>query len=222
MKKIFKISLFFTAIILVVACKDNSVSDTTPANNSDIYFNYSLNTILLYKGDSISYNDFNNRVDSIEFSYKDSVVGIDTIGDQTVYQFERFISYNDVEYKYLKNYSINKSKSVGILKNEDLKNNYLLPYLFTKDSKWNGNQYQLGIYQEYYIDSLGTVIYANGSRKKVKVIQLDKKNLIEEYKTEEHYVEGIGMTYGYYKSINKDISTGEIKSGSIVILAQEQ
>ncbi len=222
MKKIFKISLFFSTTILVFACKDNSVGDTTPANNSDIYFNYSLNTTLLYKGDSIIYNDFNNSVDTIEFRYKDSVVGIDTIGNQTVYQFERFISYDDIEYRYLKSYSLNKSKSVGILKNEDLRNNYLLPYLFTKDSKWNGNQYQLGIYLEYYIDSLGTVVYANGSRKKVKVIQLDEKNLIEEYKTEEHYVEGIGTVYGYYKSINKDISTGETKSGSIVILAHEQ
>jgi hypothetical protein len=222
MKKIFKISLFFSSIILVFACKDNNVGDTAPANNSDNYFNYSLNSKLYYKGDSIIYNDFNNSIDTIEFSYKDSVVGVDTIGDQIVYQFERFISYDDVEYKYLKNYSINRSKSVGIIKNEDLRNNYLLPYLFTKDSKWNGNQYQLGIYQEYYIDSLGTVIYASGTRKKVKVIQLDEKNLIEEYKTEEHYVEGIGMVYGYYKSINKDISTAEIKSGSIVILAHEQ
>ena len=222
MKKILNLSLLYLLLLFVIACKDNSVGDLAPANNADKYFSYALNSTLHYQGDSIIYNDFNNSVDTVKFMYKDSLLSIDSLGEQTVYQFERFISYDEVEYKYLKNYSLNKSKSVGIVKNEELRNNYLLPYVFTKDSKWNGNQYQLGIYQEYYIDSIGTVNYANGNRTKVKVIQLDEKNLIEEYKTEEHYAEGIGMVYGYYKSITKDISSGEIKSGSIVILAHKQ
>ncbi len=222
MKKFVKLSFFYSVLLFALACKDNSVGNAEPANNANKYFSYALNTTLHYQGDSIIYNDFNNSVDTVKFMYKDSLLSIDSLGEQTVYQFERFISYDNIEYVYLKNYSLNKNKSVGILKNEELRNNYLLPYVFTKDSKWNGNQYQLGIYQEYYIDNIGTVNYANGSRTTVKVIQLDEINLIEEYKKEEHYAEGIGMVYGYYKSINKEISTGEIKSGSIVILAHKQ
>jgi hypothetical protein len=222
MKNNFKLCSVYICLLFVISCKDDRPGDTTLATNSDEFFNYYLNSKIMYMGDSIIYNDFINNIDTIEFMYKDSVLDIDTIGDQIVYRFERFISYDDVKYTYLKNYTISKSKSIGILKNEELRNNYLLPYLFTKDSRWNGNQYQTGLYQEYYIDSLGTVNFANGIRKKVKVIQLDKKNLIEEYKTEEHYVQGIGISYGYYKSVKKDISSGEIKSGSIVTLAHKQ
>lgn len=218
MKTIKNVLYLLIALSVLVSCKKEEKSYLQAPTYAREFFDYAMKTSLNYVGDSIIYNDFSGSIDTVKFVYVDSLVQIDTVANQIIYQFNRYISYAGSTLQYLKNYSINKSIN-GIIRTEDLVNNFILPYQFVQTSKWNGNQYQIGIYQEYTADSVGKIEYGAAQRKQVKVTQLNETNLLEELKIEEKYVERYGMVYQYQKSIRKDISTGEIKSGSIVILA---
>ncbi len=209
MKKI-KIELFlYIILVLISACKEKQ--DTYPLISVDSIINYSEGTVLFYVGDSIIYDNFTQQRDSVRFEYKDSLTGIDTVGQQLAYQFERYIKYpNDNSYQYLKNYTLTKG-SMGVIRVLDMYNDYILPSLIGINSKWNGNQYQLGDEQIYSIQSI--------NEDEIDILRKNDKNLISEEVSTEKYAESIGLVYKYDKRVTLDISTGEIKSGSIVILA---
>lgn len=212
--------ILFLAIVFTACKKESDVSMQTALQASS-YFNYAPHTVLLYEGDSIVYNDFDNTVDSIRFYYKDSLVSVDSLDGQITFLLERYYSNNEVVYHYQKNYTITL-QAQGIVKTEDLHTRFLLPFSFNKDSKWNGNQYQAGEPQEYFIENISTIQYAGGMRSVLEVQQMNEKNLIREDLRQEHYLERIGLKYLYYKGVNKNISTGNITSGSIVILNHKQ
>lgn len=218
MKSTKNILFLVISLSFIISCKKEEKSYLAAPTYAREFFDYPINTTLRYSGDSIIYNDFSGSTDTVEFEYIDSLVQIDSVANQIVYQFTRYITYDGSTFQYLKNYNINKSIN-GIIRNEDLTNNFILPYQFVQTSKWNGNQYQIGIYQEYVADTLETIEYNGGQRKRVSVTQLNEENLIDELKIKEQYVVNYGMVYQYQKQIRKDINTGEIKSGSIVILA---
>jgi hypothetical protein len=204
--------------LLFSACKKDEKSLMAPPWVAESFFNYNKSDVFIYKGDSIIYNDFDNSVDTIHFFYKDSVQSIDTVQTQLVYQFERMISYDGISYQYLNNYSINRSIQ-GVLRYGNLSNRYILPPKFYLNSTWDGNQFQSTVEQMFLIDSIATIDYSGGLRDMVNVLQVEEQNLIDEVKETEQYVEDFGMTYQYRKRLRKDINTGQIKSGSIVILA---
>jgi hypothetical protein len=214
-------SLLFVTILVGMfvmnACKDINESSPVPGMYASSYFSFAPNTVLKYDGDSIIFNDFNNSIDTVEFYYTDSLIQIETIDNQIIYQFDRYLSYDGLEYVYLKSYSLNNHTN-GVIRTEDLSNNYLLPYLFSKDSKWNGNQYQLGSEIEYSIDSMATIDLLGAQRKLLKVKQVDEENLIREDKVLEYYTQGLGMSRRYSKNVDKELVTKKIKSGSIVNL----
>lgn len=212
--------ILFLAIVFTACKKESEVSIQTALQASS-YFNYAPHAVLLYEGDSIVYNDFDNSVDTLRFYYKDSLVGIDSLDTEIAFQFERSHSNNGLEYQYLKNYTINLQPQ-GIVRTEDLHTRFLLPFSFNKDSKWNGNQYQTGDPEEYFIENISTIEYAGGMRSMLEVQQMNEKNLIREDVRQEYYLEGIGLKYLYSKGVNKNISTGNISSGNIVILNHKQ
>lgn len=190
----------------------------TPALLAEDFIHYTEGTSLRYEGDSILYNDFNNSIDTVHFFYTDSLVRIDTVGEQLVYQFERFISYDGAAYQYQNNYSYNRSNQ-GVIRYENVSNHYILPPKFYLNSTWNGHQFQSTVVQEYTIDSMATLDFAGGFREMVRIKQIEEINLIEEEIQNEQYIEDYGLLYHYRKSVRKDINTGNIKSGSIVTLA---
>lgn len=216
MKKVFAIGIVCS--LSFFACNKEQESQMVPALLADDFFNFQVSDVIRYEGDSIIYNDFNGSVDTVHFFFKDSIQYIDTVQTQIVYQFERMISYDGVSFQYLNNYSINRSEQ-GILRYGNLSNRYLLPPKFYLRTSWNGNQFQSPAEQKFIIDSLATIDFAGGFRVMVQVQQRNEVNLIEEYKETEQYVEDFGMVYQYRKNVRKDINTGRIKSGSIVILA---
>lgn len=208
--------LFAFFALLFIACEDKK--EIYPLVSSSSFFEFNSNTVLNYSGDSIIYDDFTNQVDSVKYLYKDSIVGIDTLGTKVAYEFERYISYPPSStFQYLKNYTITKSE-IGIIRVEDLRNDFLLPDYFEMNSTWNGNQYQLGDELIYTISAIEDTFMMGGNRKMVGVLQQNEQNLIEEELSIEKYANGLGLIYKQRKSITKDIATGDIKSGSIVIL----
>lgn len=204
-------------ILILQACKDTNESSPSPASYASSYFNFSANTLLYYEGDSIIFNDFNNSIDTVHFFYKDSLLAIDSTAKQTNYLFERYVSYDEFQYSYLKTYSLLVNTD-GVIRNEDLVNTYLLPFIFSRDSKWNGNQYKLAEEQVFSLDSMDQIEMAGASRKIIKVKQMEEENLIREDQEFEYYVQGLGMSRRYSKNVDKELVTKKIKSGSIVNL----
>ncbi len=204
-------------ILLVLnACEEKKT--TYPLVSAVPFFDFVENTTLNYSGDSIIYNDFTNKIDTVTFFYKDSLVEVDTVGEQIAYQFERYIAYTPTStFQYLKNYTLTKGK-IGIIRVEDLRNNFLLPAAFEIGTQWNGNQYQLGDEQLYTISNKVDSFIKGENRAVVEVVQQNESNLIEEDYINEKYAVGLGMVSAYYKHVSKDISSGIIKSGSIVTL----
>jgi hypothetical protein len=204
-------------ILTLNACKNDNESQLSPASYASSYFNFTANTILYYEGDSIIFNDFNNSIDTVHFYYKDSLHTIDSLQNQTHYEFERYVSYDELSYTYLKTYSI-IINSDGVVRNEDLASTYLLPFIFSRDSKWNGNQYKSAEELVFSIDSMDNIELAGATRRILKVKQIEEENLIREDNEIEYYVQGLGMSRRYSKNVDKELVTKKIKSGSIVNL----
>ncbi len=217
MIKKYSFGLIGFILLTLYACEEKKT--IYPLVSANTFFDFQEKASLFYIGDSIIFDDFTNTVDTISFQYKDSLVAIDTVGEQIAYQFERSIGYPPLfNFQYLKNYTITKGK-IGIIRVEDLSNKFILPLTFEAGNRWNGNQYQLGDEEIYTLMSLKDSIVNGSNRKIAEVLQQNDINLVEENITKEKYAEGKGMIYTFRKHVSKDISTGIIKSGSIVNLA---
>lgn len=207
------VGLFFLTLI---SCEEKK--SIYPLVSANTFFDFQKDVSLIFSGDSIIYNNFTNTVDTVSFQYKDSLIAIDTVGEQIAYQFERYIAYPPLfNYQYFKNYTLTKGK-IGIIHVEDLSNKLVLPSSFEVGTKWNGNQYQLGDPKIYSITSIKDSTLNGANRKCVEVFQENEVNLIEEKISKEIYAVGLGMIYRNTRNVSKDISTGVIKSGSIVNL----
>lgn len=211
--------IFFFGATLLISCKKEEVINTEEKLPIDAkgFFIYNNSTVLHYEGDSIVYNDFDNTKDSIHFFYKDSIIGIDSFGTSISYQFERFISYDSISYTFLNDYTITIN-SAGIILTQNFENDYILPEKITKLSRWNGNQFKQAEEQIYLVKTLENLNYLSAMRDLVKVNKKEEINLIREDLEENEFVSELGLIFAYKKGVDKDIVTGNIKSGSIVTL----
>lgn len=217
MKTIKAIVILCGFSVLYFSCEEKQ--EEYPLLSVHSFINYSENTVLHYTGDSIIYNSFTQQRDSVHFEYKDTLVSVDTVGEQLAYQFERYLKHpTSSEYLYQKNYTLSKN-SAGVIRVMDMHNDYILPAQIGIYSKWNGNKYQLGEEQVYSILSISEELINNSSKKVLSILRKKESNLIAEEASEEKYAESVGLLYKYDKNVTLDINSGEIKSGSIVILA---
>lgn len=215
-----KISLIIIAAIFFIGCEkdaNDSMNPNQTSYNANDFFFYQLNDVLNYRGDSIVYNNFSGSIDTSIFYYKDSLINIDTANEVIHYEFERYYAKENKAFSYLKNYSIYKS-AMGIIESVNLKSMFLLPGNCTKSSTWNYNQYNDLEYQECSIRIAEQKVYETALRNLLTVKQLDEVNLIREDKAEMQFASGIGKIYEYKRGVDKDISTGQIKSGTILTL----
>lgn len=215
-----KIGLIICAVCLLTGCKKDSNESMNPnptSYNANDFFFYQKKDVLNYRGDSIVYNNFSGSIDTNIFYYKDSLINVDTTNEVIHYEFERYYAKENKAFSYLKSYSIYKSV-MGIIESVNLKSMYLLPGNCTKSSTWNYNQYNDMEYQECSIINVEQNMYASAIRNLLTVKQLDEVNLIREDKAEMKFASGIGKIYEYKRGVDKDISNGQIKSGTILTL----
>lgn len=213
---------FYIAVILLFAsCKQETVK---PDDLGKAYFPLRLKSMVSYNVDSTVYNDFNNTITTYQFKIKDTVVGLFTdLEGKAAYKIERYKKTGTNPWVFQKVVSRNELNNRA---EEFIDNRRYVRLVFPPQlqRKWNGNLYNDMPAWNYTITSLDAPlrIGINNLDSTLAISQYNEVNLIREDIYSETYAKHIGLVIKEVRAIDKDITTGKIKKGTIYKMQLEQ
>jgi len=207
---------FLFVIILITTLFSSCKKDTEePVEMGYKYFPVNTGHWVIYKVDSISYNDFTGDIDSFRYQIKEYVesVFIDNSG-RTSQRLERYIRYSDTAEWIIKDVWFETLTASSAERVEENLRMVKLIFPVEESQTWNGNAFnmldaQTYKYQEVHTPATINNIYLDST---VTVLQKSFFPIIGEYFEQEIYAAHIGMVYKKYVSLVKE-PTGEITSG---------
>ncbi len=190
---------------MLAACNRNDDLVGVPQIGT-AYFPLKLNSIWVYKVDSIAYDDNGpiQAIDTFYYQYKEQITEVQTDDTgQPLYLVSRFFRQNDSDtWQQVRNYSAqiidNKVQRVE-------ENTRFVKLVFPIKSRntWNGNMFNAKGTQIYkLIDYEFPYTFQSSVYKSIKVEQVNILNFIEEIKRYEKYAENIGLVETLYDSLN--------------------
>jgi len=215
---IFLVLTFFT---LNGCRKDVAVEDINAGYN---YFPAEKGYYVIYKADSIVYNDFTGTIDTFSFELKEIIESLFTDAEgRTAQRIERYKRLSDTLPWTISNvwYSVRTASAAE--KVEDNVRFMKLSFPVKKNKKWNGNVYNVLNEKTYKYTSVD-VPYQNqylSFDSSATVLQDDFATLISTDYAVEIYARNAGLVYKKYVYLNKEI-TGNIKKGvDYTLIAKE-
>ncbi|GAB4253668.1 MAG: hypothetical protein Kow0079_09450 [Vicingaceae bacterium] len=217
MNQLYKIPLFFLAILLLFACKkdSNNIQPYTGKN----YVPLKTGTYIIYQVDSYYIDDFYNpsKIDTFSFKIKEEITEkfIDAEGN-TAFKLTRYKKNTDTTNWFVKDvWYVNKTETAYETVEEN-KRYIKLIFPVKLDKTWDGNLKNIDPSREFTYtqvhesDVVGTLSFDSV----LTVNQIDETTLISQKLIDEKYAAGIGMIYKYYKDVATELN-GTLKSGVI-------
>ncbi len=202
-----KIGIFFLFVsLLAVGCKDD---DTAPIAElvGEEYLPLSSGQESIYQIDSIKYNEFTGRVDTIRLQLRELVKDAILDAEQRrAFEVEIYQRANDtLDWRLIR--VVRKTKLES--RYELLDNNQkMVPLIFPaqKEKAWDVNSLNATAALEYVYTSVNEEYFLNGIRydSTLTVAQIDEENLIERTFASEKYAMGFGMIYRKHIDIRTD------------------
>ena len=208
--------------LFLTACKNEK--ETTNLNDSKNYFPHHIGKYIVYQVDSILYDDFFNRVDSVTFQLKEEVY--DTISDNLgnigyeIYRYSRQDASQPWVFRNVWREYIIDNRAERIEGNQRL---IKLAFPVLAPQRWDGNVYAdydtvfavrnttINVYKDWgewaysNIDEPAT-IHTFNLDSTVLVIQADLENNIERRYSVERYARNIGLVSRVQKILDTQCS----------------
>lgn len=193
--------LLLIIIIGIASCK--SEIDTKPRQTGPEYFNNKLGSWIIYKVDSIVFNDFHapqQGIDTFRYQIKEVISEkfVNASGNETN-RIERFKRNNDTLPWVITNVWTSNLLASSVEKVEENIRYVKLSFPVSASKFWAGNQFNSLEAWEYSYRNIKTPITLNGFTfsNTITVLQKDSAddNFIEKRFAKEVYAENIGMVY---------------------------
>ena len=217
MKKEHFLLLSGLLLLLIAGCKKDSPTTISNINFGYTYFPTKVGLIRIYQVDSIYWDDFNNKHDTVSYQLKEII-------DSTYLDNQNRPTQRIARYKLdsLGNWTIYKvwASNRTTTTAERVEDNIrFVKFIFPpkNNSKWNGNSENTLDAQTYQITSLNISDNLSGLSfdSTMTVLQIDDNNLVSRMYGVEKYATGVGLYYR--QNINQlyIFPTPDIQSGYI-------
>jgi hypothetical protein len=207
-----KTGKIFFLLIVLFSCK----KEQEPAFDFGYeYFPLDSGRFVIYNVDSIVYDDFTGTIDTFKYQLKEITTAFFyDLEKRPAYKVERYKRLNDTLPWEIKDVWAASRNSITAERTEENITYVKLYFPVKQGNYWNGNARNTLEPASYEYATVGTGNSFGGHSftSTLKVIQLNKKNLIEDQYAEEVYARSIGMIYKRYKNVKTEVS-GEIISG---------
>ncbi len=208
-------SLLFLIIALIFhSCKEEEVAFELVETGYN-YFPTNTGHYVIYKADSIVYNDFTGNVDTFSYELKQYIEAQFTDNSGRICQrIERYKRESDTTiWKIDKAWHSVKTETTAEMVEDNIRF-IKLTFPVKKNNKWNGNAYNNSeelIYKYISVDEpyLINNLYFDST---LTVLQNDYTTIISRDYSVEVYARNTGLIYKKYINLQKEV-TGVIKSG---------
>lgn len=210
--------IYILLSIVFIACSKDDSEDIPENFEGYNYLPLSVGSELIYRVDSVSYDDFTGEIDTVVYYIRELVEskGQD-LGGRTEFNVGLYQRMNDsLSWRKLR---VNR-KHRGTYRYELTINSIsFLPLVFPplQDSRWNVNS--LNTLEEviYRYEGLHQAFKYSGRTydSTITVLQKDQLSLIGREYEREVYAAGLGLVFKESIDLETDISSGDVTSGFI-------
>ncbi len=199
--------LFLLLVLAGASCKkENNPVSTNTAKHTD-YYPLKEGSFHVYLIDSIYYNNFTGETEVYQYQLKEAIT--ETFLDesnQTNYRMERYCKFKLDDTMHfdslpwvLKNVWFVSQTRISIQRVEENMRFVNLTNPVKNGVSWDGNGYNTLANAQYTYQNLGEVFLEFPQT--VKVLQLDRENLIEKQYYEQIFAKNVGLIKYYYLDI---------------------
>jgi hypothetical protein len=209
-----RILLFVCFLLTLVACEDDGGETTVYWGRN--YFPLRVGQEAIYQVDSILYDDFSGRIDTLHFQRREKVESSyldDT--KQTVYRVE--IAFRIDETSPWQTVEVQGRQLIDNHYESIVGNKRTVELIFpiSDGKRWDVNAKNTEESREYRLHSVHQAFQLNDTSyfdSTATVLQEEEENLIERYFIEEKFATNVGMIYRRDQSLQTALN-GNIESG---------
>ncbi len=199
--------------LLIISCKKNKVEEAVDVGYG--YYPVKVGNFIIYKVDSIVYNDFTGTIDTFNYQIKE-VIESDFIDNQgrNTQRLERYRRANDTSQWNIQDVWYSNRTSSTAEKVEENVRYIKLIFPVKSRQEWNGNKYNYLDPETYKYSNIHKPndIVLHHFDSTITVIQKEELNLIlDDYKIE-IYAKNVGMIYKKFRHLEK-LPDGTIEKG---------
>lgn len=208
--------IFVLFALLFSACSEDDEGTNMQLSTGQEYYPIYIGQESVFQIDSIQYDDFTGRVDTLRHQRRELVEEQLTDGENRLaYNVGVYTRANDTS-NWRKVKVIRRTltdRRLEVLEENVVRIDLVFPV--ADGVEWNPNALNANNEEEYVYANVNMPFQLNGSNydSTITVQQEDRENLIERMFAEEKYARGMGLIYRRSIDVRTDFMSGEIESG---------